>query len=243
MAFGLMFILGVCAAGAGMVWIAERSALAPRLHRCSGIVAPYIGLMGLMFSLFVVFMVGDMWTHREKAQAAVTRESDALRTLGSIAAGLGERGRKLEALVSEYATAASAEDWQSVTSLAATERLSRRLIEEGLFGGPAQAGGQMQRSAVEAANDVRASRRDRLTVAQSETRSNKWLAALVLGLLTQMALVVVHFGNLRASMLAMVLFSFAMGFVLWVTLVRIDPFAGREAVSLQPIREAAAQSR
>lgn len=36
-------------------------------------------------------------------------------------------------------------------------------------------------------------------------------------------------------MMVVTLFSVAMGLITWVTLVRIDVFAGRNAISLQPI--------
>jgi hypothetical protein len=56
-----------------------------------------------------------------------------------------------------------------------------------------------------------------------------------------MGLTIVHLGNPRASALAVVLFSTAIAFVLWTTLVRLDPFAGASSVSLEPI-VAASQS-
>jgi hypothetical protein len=235
---GVIFLAVICGIGLLLVWVAELSALAPFFERFSGVVAPFAAVLALLFGLFIVFLSGDVVNQRNRAEAAVAREADAILVLRGIAAALGERGQPLAGLTVDYAKAAAADDWRSIAGGQAGERLSRSVLQECLFGEMAQAAPQVQRSAVDAAMDIRTSRRERLSVAGSQTAWHKWLAVLVLGVLTQIAVMIVHVGKPRASAFATVLFSAAMAFVLWTTLVRLDPFSGASPVSLQPIAAA-----
>jgi hypothetical protein len=86
--------------------------------------------------------------------------------------------------------------------------------------------------------EMRSARSEMIAVAYSQTAELKWIAAFVLGVLTQMGVVAVHLGKPRAAVLAMILFGTGMAFMLWVVLMRLDPFAGKNSVSLAPINAA-----
>jgi hypothetical protein len=79
-------------------------------------------------------------------------------------------------------------------------------------------------------------------VAHSRTAWPKWLAALILCIMTQAGVVVVHLDKPRAAMLAVTLFGIGMAFTMWVIFIRIDPYAGRHPVSLSPIEAAYTRS-
>jgi hypothetical protein len=240
---GISLLVLVAMIGCLFVWIAERSRLRPFFESCSGVVAPYGAMLSVLFSLFVVFLVQDIWTHHEGARAAVAREADGIRVVRTVASLLGERAKALDALAVEYGDNAGTGDWRSAAHRSAMDALTRRMLQEGLLGDSAAVTPQVQRTIVDAITEMRNGRRERMLVESSRTARQKWVAALVLGVLTQMALVAVHIGKMRASMLASLLFSTAMAFVLWITLIRTDPFQGQNAVSLQPLKAAAAASR
>lgn len=236
--FAPLFLLCVVGAGLLLVWIAEGSRLAPFFGRSAQIVAPYAGSLAILFSVFTVFVATDIWSHRDKAEEAVARQADALRLLRGIAEGLGEQGQALGRLVADYGEAQTAADWRSSRGRQAAEALQQRLHAEVLFGEAAGAEKLVRRTAAEAILVVRHSHQDLAAAATSRTSRQKWTAAVILAVFAQMALVLVHLGRPRGSVLASVLFSAGAAFILWVTLVRIDPFVGADPISLQPIATA-----
>jgi hypothetical protein len=237
--FGPLFLLLVVAVALLLTWVAEVSPLAPLLRRGSDIVAPFAGVLTVLFSLFMVFLSTDIWQQRHKAEEAVARQADALRLVHVIAAGLGDRGKALAGLAADYGKAQTAPGWHKPEGRQAIEAVQRRLFEQVLFGNLSDVDQQVRRSAAEAVADIRNAHRDLAIAANGFTSAQKWGAAFFLGILSQMALVLVHIGRPRASRIAGTLFAIGMGFVLWVTLVRIDPFVGVDTVSLDPIAIAA----
>ncbi|MGQ9370046.1 bestrophin-like domain [Azospirillum sp. ST 5-10] len=237
--FGPLFLLTIVMIGLALVWTAEGSPLAPLLGRCAEIVAPYAASLSLLFNLFVVFVATDIWSQRDTAAAAVTRQADAIRLLRVIADGLGDDGRALGAVVAEYGAAQTAADWREADGRRASEALQKRLQEQVLFGDAAGADDLVRRTAVDAILTVGDAHRDLVAAATSRTSMQKWAAAFVLAIFAQMALVLVHLGRPRGSTVANLLFSVGVAFILWVTLTRIDPFEGVDPISLEPIATAA----
>jgi hypothetical protein len=236
--FSVPFLLFVVGVGLLLVWIAEKSPAAPLLKSCAGVVAPYSSLLALLFGLFAAFMANDVYVHAERARTSVTREAEAIRLVLHIADALGERGRVLRRSVVDYGKASTGDDWRSASRIAEAEVLSLSVLREIMFGGLATADPQVRNIAANSIMEIRAVRRDRIAVANSKTGELKWIGAFILGVLVQMAVVVVHLGKPRAMVLAVTLFAVGMAFALWVVLVRLDPFVGRNPVSLAPIKAA-----
>lgn len=241
--FGTLFLVIMIAAGLALVWIAEISPAAPLLARHAGVVSPFAGLLALLFGLFSAFLANDVFIHAERARASIAREAAATHVILNIADALGERGRPLHDLVAAFGNLSAGDDWSSAPQQAAAEAQSLRMMREVLFGGLATADAEVRHTAVASIMDIRAARRDRNSVEHSRTGELKWAAALVLGLLTQIGVVVVHLGKPRASALAVTLFAVGMAFMLWVILERLDPFGGAYPVTLEPIKAAYQQSR
>lgn len=233
--FGPLFLLLVVGCGLLLVWIAEASPLASFFRRRAQVVAPYAGSLAILFSLFIVFTTSDIWSQRDKAEAAVGQQADAIRLIRVVAAGLGDQGEPLGRLVAEYGRAQTAADWREPQGQQAVERLQRQLYEQVLFGDAAGADDLVRHTTAEAILTVVDSHRQLFDASTSRTGLRKWTAAAVLAVLAQMALVLVHLGRPQSSAIANVLFSIGAAFVLWVTLARLDPFEGVEPISLQPI--------
>lgn len=238
--FGMLFLLLNLGIGWLLVWIAEHSPAAPFFQRHAGVVAPFIAMLVILFSLWAAFLANDVWIEGERARGAVAREADAVRALVGITGALGERGKALNGLVAEYVGAATNDSWHAPPQRAMAERQIQLMLHEGLFGAIATVGGQVQRVAVDSIMELRNAFRERVAVAHSRTAMQKWIAAFVLGILSAISLVFVQIGNARAGRLAVTLFAAAMAFTLWVILVRIDPFSGPSPVTLQPIKAAVA---
>ena len=169
----------------------------------------------------------------------MAREADAVHLIHTVTRGLGDSGAEFGRLATKYATAATQDDWRDPRRSDDADSLLRQMLQQSLFGPVAQASPQVQRVIVDAVAEIRASRRDRLAVSTAQNTFMKLVAALALGILTQIALALVHIGKPKTSRLAVTLFSVAMSFIVWVALVRVDVFAGRNAITLEPIAAAA----
>jgi len=233
--FAVLFLLVIVGIGLFLVWIAEKSPARPLLQSCTGVVAPYSSLLALLFGLFAAFLANDVSIHAERARAAVTREANAIALVLSIADALAERGRTLEQLAVDFGERTTSDDWSSPQQTAEAEALGLKMLHEVMFGGLAGADPPVRQTALSSIMEVRVARSEMIAVAQSQTGREKWIAVFVLGILTQMGVVVVHLGKPRAATLAMTLFATGMAFMLWVVLMRLDPFAGRNSVSRAPI--------
>lgn len=236
--FSVPFLLIVLGIGLLLVWVAEKSPAARFLHRNAGVVAPFSNLLALLFGLFVAFLANDIFIHAEHARASIAREADAVRVILNISDGLGERGRTLRQQVADLGKVSTGEDWRSEQQIAAADAQSLKMLREVMFGELA-ATDVFVRHAIEAEiKDIRGARRERIAVAHSRTSALKWIAAFILGVLTQMAVVVVHLGKPRPAILSVTLFGFGMAFILWIVLERHDPFEGAYPVTLEPVRAA-----
>jgi hypothetical protein len=236
--FALMLLMFVLATALGLVWLAERSPVAPLLSSCAGVVAAYACLPALLFGLFSAFLANDVVSHHDRAHAAVAREAESIRLIIGITNAAGEPGRILRKGLAEYGRKSISPDWRSEPQVAGVETLTLQMLQEVLFGGLARADAEVRHTAIDAIKEIRSARRDRISVADSTTAKLKWIAAFFLGFLTQIAVVVVHLGKPRAAILAGTIFAVAMAFTLWVILQRLDPFEGRTSVSLAPIAAA-----
>lgn len=236
--FAIPFLLAMVGIGLFLVWVAEGSPAKPLLHSCAGVAPPYLGLLALMFGLFAAFLANDVSVHGDRARQAVAREANAIAVVLDIADALGERGRTLKNLAIDFGERSTGDDWRSAADTAAADKLGLAMLREVLFGGLATADAPVRQTAGAAIVELRAARSDMSAVAHSKTALLKWIAVLFLGILTMMGTIVVQFGHPRASVLAITLFAIGMGFMLWVILIRLDPYAGRNAVSLTPIKAA-----
>ena len=88
---------------------------------------------------------------------------------------------------------------------------------------------------------VRQARLERLTLAGDESAPLTWLATLMLGVLTQIAVAIVQLDRIRPQALA--LFVFTTAFAMTVVLIGLGerPFSGR-AIDDSPLREAVASA-
>ena len=200
--FAALFVLAVVAFGWLIVWTVETSPVAGFFQSRSGLVASYASVPAILFSLVMAFTVQDNWGRNTRAEAAVAREADAIRVIGTITHALGDNGTELNHLTVDYVASATGDDWLSAPRSDAADGLLRQMIQETLFGRVAQAGQQVQRAILDAVSDIRTSHRERLAAGDTHGATLKWGAALFLGCLTQVAVAFVHLGKPRPSHLA-----------------------------------------
>ncbi len=74
---------------AAIVWVTHLSPARVFFASCVGIAGPFFASVAVLFSLFAVFLANEVWQQGERAQAAVAREADGIRTILRLAETLG----------------------------------------------------------------------------------------------------------------------------------------------------------
>ena len=220
------------AIAAGIVWLTHLSPARAFFASCVGIVGPFFGSVALLFSLFAAFLANDVQHQAGQAQMAVNSEADGIRTILRLSEALGEAGSPLKAATVGYARTVLETEWPAMREgrLASVNLDAlRRVIAAALAPSLATAAGPaVHQAIVDGLIEIRQARRDRITSADRQSALFNWLATLILGVLTQIAVAVVQLDKLRPQALALVVFTAA--FAATVALIGLGerPFTGHQ---------------
>ena len=141
-----------------------------------------------------------------------------------LAEALGDTGRPLEAATLGYAQAVLNNEWPAMQQpgsatefLGALRNLARAVLAPDLIAAVPTA---VHQTILDGMVEIRQARRDRLSLLAGESDSMSWLAMLILGVLTQVAVAVVQLDRLRPQALA--LFVFTSAFAATVVLIGLS---------------------
>jgi len=233
----LPFIL-LYSIAAAIVWLTHESQARPFFASCIGIGAPFFVSVAVLFGLFAAFLANDVHRRNAEAEAAVFREADGLRTILRLGEALGAAGNPVKSAAVGYADAVLTKEWPAMQGLAgAPEDLSalRNLTVAVLAPDLTAAPAAVHQALLDGLIQVRQARLVRLTLTAGISDPLNWLAVLTLGMLTQVAVAVVHLERMRPQALALVVFTTA--FAATVALIGLSerPFTGKpiEAAALR----------
>jgi hypothetical protein len=198
--------------------------LAAFLQKPVGLVAPYFGCIAVLFGLVTALLMADVWQKDSAASQSVQAEDDAVRALLHLARADGIEAAIVPDLKA-YAAAAAKENPYSradQTARVDTDRAYEALLRT-LSGAPGL-DTPMRGRLLDVGAELRQARSRRLYLADDETATIKWLSVLVLGALTQIAIVLVHAGNKQAIRISVGLFTVAFTFCLMIVGVFDQPF-------------------
>jgi hypothetical protein len=209
---------------AAIVWVTHLSPARPFFASCIGIAGPFFASVAVLFSLFAAFLANDVQHHNADAKAAVFREADGVRTILRLAEALGDAGRPLKAAAVGYVQATLAHEWPAMQrqgneteDLGALRSLTLAAVAPDLTAAMPTAAHQ---TILDSLVEIRQARRERLTLTADASDSMSWVAMLILGILTQVAVAVVQLERLRPQALA--LFVFTTAFVATVVIIGLS---------------------
>lgn len=200
-----------------------RGPLAAALQKPLGLVAGYFTAVAILFGLTSALLMNDVWQKDNAARQSVQAEDDALRALFQLA-----RSNDLPALnplLKAYAATAAKENPWSRAAPDARPQTDRAY--EAVVSYVTRTSGleSVTRSFILAtAAEMRRARDRRLYVADDETVGIKWLSMIVLGALTQIAILLVHTGCRQAVRVSVSLFTVAFTFCLLIVAIFDTPF-------------------
>lgn len=240
--YALVAVIGTFAAVWVIHWLMTRSRWAGVIRGLSGVVPPFINIIGVLFGLTLAFLANDTWSAHDRATTAVHREADDLRSLLILASHIDSpSGMELRRQLVAYGKANAAE-WPMLARRyvsAEVTALSDALL--GMLASPDMAkaaGSNVQALMLRKASDLRDERDLRISLSQTHINPLKWLGMAFLGLLTLFSVAVVHVENPKAALVAIMLFAMAAAPTAAIVLVQGNPFQEPSAVSFAPILSA-----
>lgn len=237
--YALLALLGTLAAVAGLLWWMNHSPWRHGLQRLHGVAPPFLNVIGVLFGLTLAFIANDTWNAHDKANHAVHREADALRSLRLLSEPLPEPLRTtLQEQLQTYARSSAAE-WEALAlrrshpQVQASADAILRLVADPRT---AQAvGPQVQAQMLHKATELREERSLRIALSQLHVNPLKWLGMAFLGWLTLLSIAAVHLDNRRAAALALTLFALSAAPTAAIVLIQGNPFQPPSFVSPAPI--------
>ena len=223
-----------------IVWLTHQSPARPYFASCVGIPGPFFASVAVLFGLFAAFLANDVQRRDTEAQAAVLREADGVRTILRISEALGETAEPVRAAAVLYAQSVLDEELPAMRrgaiadDLAALRNLGVAMLAPSFTASAPQAA---QTALLDGLVEVRQARLTRMTLAGDASAPINWLATIMLGVFTQIAIAVVQLDKIRPQALA--LFVFTTAFATTVALIGLGerPFSGR-AIDDSPLRTA-----
>ncbi len=221
--------------GAIVHWVACHSRLHARLAD-SRLVAPYFGSVAVLFALFLGFMFENVVAQKNRAFQAVQTEGTALSLLATYGGGEGDGGVALRAAIRDYGRAAIDDEWPQMSrerssgrAEAALLALARTVAVQG-----AQAGAAVHAEMFSLVDTVAKARGERIAVVTTHAQRLGWTAAFLLGILTQVAIGMVHLDRARANAIALSIYTLSAVIALWLVAVEENPFRGKHGFGVSP---------
>jgi hypothetical protein len=225
----------------GLHFLAFHSPASGWVRSFRGVVAPFFVSPILIFSLLLGFIAGDVWHRNAQALQIVRGEGDALFALSHLAPDTDRGAARLQALIRGYAQSVVKDEWprmqaaqRSDTSETALTSLLSAVVDAPVSG---NSGAAVQRSRLDLVLKLHTLREARLTLAGDRTDEIKWAALLILGLVSQIAIVAVHLETPRPQIAALAIFSTAAVIGLGLVAVQERPFARPLEVSPTPFED------
>jgi len=227
------------ATAALLVWLSFRSRFRARILTFKGVVAPFFGSVGIIFSLLAAFLSNDIWDRNKQAERVVLTESDTLVALYSLSVASGSHSRTLQSAIRDYASAVVDDEFPRIAvheKSPRTEAALNALLREVAATGASRDPG-VQRTMLDMVLKVRAAHEERLQLSDDRTAVAKWVAVLLLALITQLAIAAVHLEKPRSQAAALFIFTLAAVSLLGMLAVYEAPFEPPVFVPPGPIAE------
>jgi hypothetical protein len=240
-AFGIFATLIALYSGAALVLygLAFRSPLAGHTKTLTGVVAPFFSAVAILFGLLSGFLANDVGERNRQAVRAVHTEASELQNIYTLSVASVTDMQDIRVALKDYARSAARDEWPEMIEGGSSEKTSTAydtLLRE--ISDPAitrTASAAVHAAMLTAAVRVGTARTDRLSLSSDYTNDLKWISVLILGVMTQIALALVHLERPRAMLAALTVFGTAAVVALGLIALQEHPFQGTFRVSPAPL--------
>jgi hypothetical protein len=220
-----------------LFWLTCKSGLGSRIRSLNGVVAPFFSAIAVLFALLTGFLAIDVGDRSKQAHAQVRAEATALHNLHTLSVVSVSDMRAIRKAIRAYVVAATTDEWTGMPygrpSPATNAAYDDMLHEVSTPSISRDASEPVHQAMLRAAIEVGAARNARLSLASDRTNHLKWISVILLGLITQVAIALVHVTQEgRAFLAAQIVFASAVVVALGIIALQETPFSG--AFSVQP---------
>ena len=241
-AFGIFATLCVLYFGIALALatLAFRSPLSARIKTLNGVVAPFFSAVAILFGLLSGFLASDVGDRNRQALRAVQTEAGELNNIYTLSVASVTDMHEIRIALKDYARSAARDEWpamldggHSQATATVYDDLLRRVSDPSIT---RDASAAVHSALLTAAVRVGNARTDRLSLSSDTTNDLKWISVLILGVMTQIALMLVHLEKPRAMLAALTVFSTAAVVALGLIALQEHPFQGTFRVSPAPLQ-------
>lgn len=223
-----------------LAWITFWRPFARPVQSLAGVVAPFFSAPAILFALLTGFLAADVAERGRQAYRVVHAEAGELRNIHTLSVASVSDMRTIRTALKTYVTSVVADEWPAMDAMrlsSSTAAAYDNLLREVSIPSIAKESGPAVQSALlTAALRVGTARNDRLALSSDHTNDLKWLVVIALGLITQVAIALVHLDKPRAFFASLTVFSTAAVVTLGILALQEYPFDGAFQVSPTPIR-------
>ena len=240
---GLFAVLALfyAATGAVIAWMSFGALLGPRMRKFDGVVAPFFTAVSILFALLTGFLASDIADRNRQAARAVQTEAGELRNIYLLSVASASDMHEIRTALADYARAVVNDEWPAMAenrpapSASAAYDVLLRGVSDPVITREASASvhGALLNATVRAGT----ARSDRLALAADRTNDVKWVMVLILGVMTQVAIGVVHLQKSKAQGAALAVFSLAAVIALGMIALQERPFAGDLRIAPGPLAD------
>lgn len=227
--------------GTAIAWLAHGRPFGDAVQQLDGVVAPFFAAVGILFALMSGFLANDIADRNRHAARAVQSEAAELRNVFTLSVASASDMRAIRAAWTKYVNSAIDEDWPAMAKdghAASTNVAYDELLRE--VSDPTiarEAGSPVQSALLTAAVRIGTARSERVALASDRTNDIKWTLVLMLGVMTQIAVGIVHLQRSNPHITALAVFSTAAVITLGLIALQERPFAGSFSIGPAPLQE------
>lgn len=218
------------ATGTALFWVIFHSPIRNRIGSPAGI-SGLDTTVAILFALLTGFLASDVGDRNQHAVQAVQTEAGELRNLYTLSVASVSDMQAIRAALKRYVESTgipppSGRPWPAgefADTRAAYDALLREISNPAL----ARGSGQVVHTAMmQAATRIGVARSARLALATDRTNTLKWVTVLILGVMTQIAIGVMHLERRGAQIAALTVFSLAAVVTLGLIALQEHPLDG-----------------
>jgi hypothetical protein len=209
-------------------------------ERFRGVVAPFMGTVGILFGLLTGFLANDVGARNRDAWDAVITEANALNALHTLSLAAPSDLSPIRDAIRGLIRAEVSDEWPRMregNGSLVTDAAYRTLLETvaRLSGGTA--GPTLQSTLLATALRAGDARSRRLALAYDRGDDAKWVSVLILALLTQFTVALVQLERPAPQAAALAVFTVAAVVALGLIALQEQPFAGPLRLAPTPLQD------
>jgi Protein of unknown function (DUF4239) len=212
------------------------------LASLQGMTTPFFTTANTLFALMIAFLGAGVWESYRTAVQAVLHEREGIVAVLELANAVPSEATRLRDRVNHYVTSVIDDEWHQRPVGHGSDHTNAALLA--LLGAAAsqQTGGAaspaVHAALLNAVQRISAARSARLVLMEAPNDGPRWVAVLLLALLTQVSMAVAHLDRTRSQIVALSLSTTAAIIALALVAMLERPFDGANQVSLEPLRQA-----